>query len=159
MSSDGAGHVGEDSRVNRDEAVARLRSARVGRLATITPGSRPHVVPFVFAVVEDASVIRVYWVVDDKPKRSPRLQRIRNLEANPAAELVVDGYDEAWSELWWVRAAGAGRIVQEPTERATAMAALEAKYPQYAAARPPGPVVAIDVESITGWSAETGSEP
>lgn len=145
--------------MNRDEAVARLRSARVGRLATITPDSRPHVVPFVFAVVEDASTIRVYWAVDDKPKRSRRLQRIRNLERNPAVELVVDGYDEDWNQLWWVRAAGVGRIVHEPTEHAAALAALKAKYSQYAAAPPSGPVVAIDVERITSWEATPNPEP
>lgn len=159
MRDDGTEHVGEDSRVNRDEALARLRSARVGHLATITPGSRPHVVPFVFAVVQDGSAIRVYWAVDDKPKRSPRLQRIRNIETNPAVELVVDGYDEDWSALWWVRVSGASRIVLEPQERADALAALEAKYPQYAAARPHGPVVAIDVETIAGWEARSRSEP
>lgn len=145
--------------MNRDEALARLRSARVGRLATITSGSRPHVVPFVFAVVEDGSAVRVYWAVDDKPKRSPRLQRIRNIETDPAVELVVDGYDEDWNELWWVRAAGSGRIVHEPTEHAAGLAALEAKYPQYAAAPPPGPMVAIDVERITSWEATPNPEP
>jgi PPOX class probable F420-dependent enzyme len=156
MRDDGADHVGEDSRVDRDEALARLRSARVGRLATITPESRPHVVPFVFAVVEVGSAIRVYWAVDDKPKRSPRLRRIRNIETNPAVELVVDGYDEDWNELWWVRAAGPGRIVHEAAERGDAIAALGAKYPQYATAPPPGPVVAIDVQTITGWEATPG---
>jgi PPOX class probable F420-dependent enzyme len=145
--------------VDRHEAIARLRSARVGHLASITPGSRPHVVPFAFAVVEEAAAIRVYWAVDDKPKRSRRLQRIRNLEANPAVELVVDGYEEDWSALWWVRASGASRIVLEPDERAVALAALEAKYPQYGAARPPGPVVAIDVERITSWEATPNPEP
>ena len=145
--------------MNRDEAVARLRSARVGHLATITPGSRPHVVPFAFAVVEDVTAIRIYWAVDDKPKRSRRLQRIRNLERNPAVELVVDGYDEDWDELWWVRAAGAGRIVHEPAEHAAALAALEAKYPQYAAAPPSGSMVAIDVERITSWEATQNPEP
>jgi len=149
------GTSGRIAAMNRDEAVARLRSARVGHLATITSDSRPHVVPFAFAVVEDVAAIRIYWAVDEKPKRSRRLQRIRN----PAAELVVDGYDEDWNELWWVRAAGAGRIVDEPAEHAAALAALEAKYPQYAAAPPSGPVVAVDVERITSWEATPNPEP
>jgi PPOX class probable F420-dependent enzyme len=156
MRDDGADHVGEDSRVDRDEALARLRSARVGRLATITPESRPHVVPFVFAVIESDAAVSVYWAVDEKPKRSSRLQRIRNIETNSAVELVVDGYEEDWSALWWVRAAGTARIVDEAAERAAAVAALEAKYPKYAAAPPQGPVVAIDVEAITGWEATPG---
>ncbi|MGH2591210.1 MAG: TIGR03668 family PPOX class F420-dependent oxidoreductase [Actinomycetota bacterium] len=145
--------------MRRDEAVARLRSARVGHLATMTSGSRPHVVPFVFVVIESDAAVRVYWAVDDKPKRSPRIKRIRNIETNRAVELVVDGYDEDWSALWWVRAAGSGRIVREPAEHAAALVALEAKYPQYAAAPPPGPMVAIDVERITSWEATPNPEP
>ena len=150
------GHASEllkEVQVNRDEAVARVRSARVGRLATVTADVKPHVVPFVFALVERASAIRVYWVVDQKRKRSPQLQRIRNLEQNPAAEFEVDGYNEDWDRLWWVRASGAGRMVGSPTERAAALAALQAKYPQYTTAPPPGPIFAIDIETITGWEA------
>jgi PPOX class probable F420-dependent enzyme len=143
--------------MNRDEAVARVRSARVGRLATVTADLKPHVVPFVFALVEEASEIRAYWAVDQKPKRSSQLRRIRNLEQNPAVEFEVDGYDENWDELWWVRASGTGRVVGSSAERAAALAALRAKYPQYAAAPPPGPIVAIEIETITGWAATPGS--
>ena len=139
--------------MEREQALERLRSARVGRLATVTPEGRPHIVPFVFAVVEDAGSVRVYWVVDAKPKRSTRIQRLRNLEANAAAELVVDGYDEDWDRLWWVRARGTGRVVRDPGERASALAALRAKYPRYRALGDESPLVAIDVERVTGWSA------
>ncbi len=139
--------------MNRDEAVARLRSARVARMATITPEGKPHVVPFVFALVEEARSLRVYWAVDRKPKRTPDLQRIRNLERNPAVELVVDGYDEDWDRLWWVRATGTGRVVDSPGERVLALTALREKYPQYATVRLDGPAVAVDIERVTGWEA------
>jgi PPOX class probable F420-dependent enzyme len=138
--------------VDREEAVTRLRSARVGRLATVTPEGRPHVVPFVFAVVQDGSALRAYWAVDRKPKRSSRIRRLRNLEANPAAEVIVDGYDEDWGRLWWVRGAGSGRVVESGAERNLALEALGAKYPQYRAEPPDGPVVAIELERITSWS-------
>lgn len=137
--------------MNREEAIARLGSARVGRLATITPDGRPHVVPLVFALVGKNRALRAYWVVDRKPKRSPQIQRLRNLEANAAAELVVDGYDEDWERLWWVRASGSGRVVDAPAERAAALWALHAKYPRYAVDPPDGPVVSIDIVRITGW--------
>jgi PPOX class probable F420-dependent enzyme len=110
-------------------------------------------VPFVFAAIEDGAAVRLYWVVDDKPKRSPALQRLRNLERNPAVEVVVDGYDEDWGRLWWVRASGSGRVVDAPAERAVALDALRSTYPQYRSASLDGPVVAIDVASITGWMA------
>jgi PPOX class probable F420-dependent enzyme len=139
--------------VNREDAVARVRSARVGRMATVTPDDRPHIVPFVFALVEEADTLRVYWVVDRKPKRSPLVQRIRNLERNPAVEFVVDGYDEDWTRLWWVRCSGTGRVVDADDEGAAALDELIEKYPQYGSAPPPGPVVAIDVDRITGWDA------
>jgi PPOX class probable F420-dependent enzyme len=143
----------EEVGVNRSEALARVRSARVGRMATVTDAGRPHVVPFVFALIEDDSVVRAYWVVDEKPKRSPELQRLRNLERNPWVEFVVDAYDEDWDRLWWVRCSGTGRVVEAPEERAAALAALSVKYPQYRVAPPPGPVVAIDVQTISGWRA------
>jgi PPOX class probable F420-dependent enzyme len=139
--------------VTHDEAVALARSARVGRLATVRPDGRPHVVPFVFALIERGSGIRVYWAVDDKRKRSRLLQRIENLEHNEAVEFVVDHYAEDWSRLWWVRASGTGRVVGEPAERAEAIAALSDKYPHYVAAPPAGPVVCIDVGTIGGWRA------
>ena len=140
--------------MDRVEAIARLRSARVGRLATVTPEARPHVVPFVFALVERDRDLLAYWAVDRKPKRSERLQRLRNLEGNPAAEFVVDGYDEDWRALWWVRASGTGRAVEDASEARSALAALAAKYPQDANEPPPGPVVAIEIQTISGWEAE-----
>lgn len=139
--------------VDRDEALARVRSARVGRLATVTPEGRPHVVPFVFALVERGSDVRAYWAVDRKPKRSKDLARLRNLERNPAAEFVVDGYEEDWTGLWWVRCSGTGRVVTDDGERRDALDALGAKYPRYELEPPEGSVVAIDVETVVGWSA------
>jgi PPOX class probable F420-dependent enzyme len=134
--------------VDPEEALRRLSGARVGRLATADASGRPHVVPFVFAT--DGR--RIYWSVDDKPKRSRRLRRLANISANPRAEVIVDHYEEDWGALWWVRASGAARIV-EGDEAARGRELLVAKYPQYAAAPPAGPVVAIDVQRVTGWRA------
>lgn len=139
--------------MDRDEVMERLGSARVGRIATLTPEDRPHVVPFVFALDDSSGHPRAYWAVDRKPKRSEHLQRLRNIEANPAVEFVVDGYDEDWDALWWVRASGTGRVVDADDERSTALGGLQAKYPRYADEPPTGPVVAIDIERISGWDA------
>ena len=140
--------------MDREEAIARLRSARVGRIATVTADARPHVVPFVFALVERDRDVLAYWAVDRKPKHTERPQRLRNLERNPAAEFVVDGYDEDWRALWWVRASGTGRVVDDASpEHAAALGALASKYQQYASEPPPGPVIAIDIERISGWRA------
>lgn len=137
--------------MDRDAAWARVRSARVGRMATVTPSRRPHVIPFVFVLVEQGSARVAYWAVDRKPKRSTDLKRIRNIEANPAVEFVVDGYDEDWGRLWWIRCSGTARVVEDDAERRSALHALEEKYPQYTIDPPDGPVVAIDIETCEGW--------
>jgi PPOX class probable F420-dependent enzyme len=139
--------------MDRDEAVARLGRARVGRLATVRPDGRPHVVPVVFAVIHGEDGLRAYWAVDSKRKRSHDLQRLRNIAVNPVVELLADGYDEDWSQLWWVRASGPSRTVEDPNERATALAGLVAKYPQYQGGPPDGPVVAIEITRVHGWDA------
>jgi PPOX class probable F420-dependent enzyme len=114
-------------------------------------------VPFVFAIVGDRDDLIAYWAVDAKPKRRSAIQRLENIEANPVVEFVVDGYDEDWTALWWVRATGRARVVSTRDERGTAIAALMEKYAQYRTAPPEGPVVAIDVDRVTGWSAAVSS--
>jgi PPOX class probable F420-dependent enzyme len=140
--------------VDRDDALGRVRAARVGRLSTVTPEGRPHVVPFVFALLERGTDVRAYWAVDRKPKRSNDLARIRNLEGNPAVEFIVDDYDEDWTTLWWVRCSGSARVITDGVERAGALEALAAKYEPYRLEPPDGPVIAIDVDRITGWRAD-----
>ena len=130
-------------------AWERLRAARVGRLATADAGGIPHVVPFVFAVVDHT----LYWAVDQKPKRSRRLRRLDNIAANPNVEVVVDRYEDDWGRLWWVRAAGTARIVEDDPERGRALEALAEKYEQYRTQPPEGPVVAVDVTRVSGWDA------
>ena len=112
--------------------------------------------PFVFALVDEGEALRVYWAVDRKPKRTSELQRLRNIAAHPDVELVADGYDEAWEQLWWVRASGTSRTVADPDERARALAELSAKHPQYVESPPDGPVVAIEIAEIRGWQATPG---
>jgi PPOX class probable F420-dependent enzyme len=118
--------------------------ARVARLATVGADGRPHVVPICF-VVEGGTL---YTAVDEKPKRTRRLQRLANIEANPRVEVVIDHYEEDWSRLWWVRLRGTARIVDDPT----AVELLAAKYPQYARQPPAGPVIAVTIEERTEWT-------
>jgi PPOX class probable F420-dependent enzyme len=126
-----------------------VAAARVGRLATVDIGGGPHLVPVCFALIGDTA----YQAVDHKPKRSQRLRRIANIEATGRVSLLVDEYAEDWSRLWWVRLDGTGRIVTDEAERARALAALVARYPQYRDTPPAGPVLAIDIARWSGWSA------
>ena len=91
----------------------------------------------------------LYTVVDEKPKRTRRLQRLRNIEANPRVEVVIDEYDEDWSRLWWVRLRGSARIVDDPH----AVELLSEKYPQYREAPPSGPVIAVLIDERIAWTA------
>jgi PPOX class probable F420-dependent enzyme len=135
--------------VNRDEALDRLRDARVGRLATADATGHPHVVPFVYAPEGET----LYWAVDDKPKRSRDLKRLANIRENARVEVLVDGYDEDWTKLWWVRATGTARILEPGAQWDRAISALAEKYKHYAESPPEGPVVAIDLERVSGWQA------
>jgi PPOX class probable F420-dependent enzyme len=125
----------------------RVDAARVGHLATTRPDGRPHVVPCCFVLVGNT----VYSAVDAKPKSTLALQRLRNLAAHPAASLVVDHYDDDWTQLWWVRLDGSARVLETGAERDEALAALAGKYPQYVDAPPPGAVVAVDVAEWRAW--------
>jgi PPOX class probable F420-dependent enzyme len=135
--------------MNEARCRALLAAARVGRLATVRPDGGPHVVVCCFAVEGD----RLWTAVDAKPKSGARLQRLENVRANPRASLLVDHYEEDWDALWWVRVDGAAEVLEEGTEEERAIAALTARYPQYAETRPGGPVIAIAIERLTGWSA------
>ncbi len=126
-------------------AEERLAAARVGRLATVTPDGRPHVVPVCFALHDG----HVYTAVDAKPKATRALQRLENVRAHGRASLLVDHYEDDWTRLWWVRADGAATI----EESEAGLAALAAKYAQYRDQRPDGPLIAIAPERWRSWAA------
>ena len=129
----------------------RVADAPVGRLATVTPGGTPHVVPCCFVLDGET----VYSAVDAKPKSTLALRRLDNVRANPATSLLVDHYDDDWSTLWWIRLDGAARVVEAGTdpEPTRALDLLATKYHQYRATRPPGAVLALDITAWRSWAA------
>jgi PPOX class probable F420-dependent enzyme len=122
-------------------------SSPVARLSTVRPDGGPHVVPMVFALVDDA----VYSAVDAKPKRSRRLQRLANIRADPRCALLVDHYEDDWRRLWWVRADGHGEVVDEPSAAHPGIRALVQRFPQYRDDPPAGPLLVVTVERWSGW--------
>ncbi len=139
--------------MHADEARRRFGDARVGRLATVSADGGPQVVPIVFAADGDL----VFSAVDGKPKSSRRLKRLRNIEANPRASLLVDHYNEAWEHLWWVRADGIARIDESGPGRDRAIELLRAKYAQYAGMPDSfGDVIVITVDRWLSWSYSNG---
>jgi PPOX class probable F420-dependent enzyme len=130
-----------------DLAQERVRSARVGRLGTVTENGRAHLVPCCFVLHGEI----VYTPVDAKPKSTLALRRIENIVARGSACLLVDHYEEDWSALWWVRLDGNGRLVDSDQEIESAKRALASKYLQYRELAIPGPVIALDVETWRSW--------
>ncbi len=130
------------------ELRRRFAASPVARLATVRPDGAPHVVPVVFALAGDT----VYSAVDAKPKRSQRLQRLVNLRADPRCALLVDAYDDDWRQLWWVRADGEGRVVDDPSPVHPGIRALVQRFPQYLVDPPTGPLLVITVRRWSGWA-------
>jgi hypothetical protein len=68
--------------------------------------------------------------------------------------VLADHYDDAdWTALWWVRARGRARVVDEGANLVGAVDALVARYEQYAARAPAGPVIVVEVTGWRGWTA------
>jgi PPOX class probable F420-dependent enzyme len=128
--------------------MSLVRDARVARLAYLDGDDRPRVLPVTFAAAGDA----VWTAIDEKPKTTPEPARVAYLRRRPEAALVMDEYDDDWTRLAWVQLLGRVDIV--PIDSGPeAIAALAAKYPQYAGRTPPGPLLRLRVERALHWRA------
>ena len=130
-----------------------LGEARRATLATIDPAGRPRLVPICFVLIGDV----IWSPLDEKPKASSdprRLARVRDIEVRPSVALLVDHWSEEWSELAWLRIRGSATIVEPRDVPSEVVAALRAKYPQYADHDlEHRPMIAITIERVTSWSA------
>ena len=117
-----------------EQARRRFAAATLAHLATADERGRPHLVPFVFVLRGET----IYSAVDAKPKRTPSLRRLANVAANPHVS-ALDGL---------------GRVLDAAqAEARDALGLLTARYHQYRHQPPGGPVLAIDVERWSSWSA------
>ena len=117
--------------MDQHEMERRVASASVARLATVGADGRPHIVPICFALAERI----LYFAVDSKPKKTSNLKRLRNIAVNPAVSILVDHYED------------------DAAEKQKAIGLLVARYSQYRATKPAGPVVAVAIARMSGWSA------
>ena len=136
--------------MNAAEAREAFASARVARLATITPAGAPHIVPICFALHGDV----IFSAIDHKPKRTSHPQRLSNISSEARVAVLADHYDEDWEKLWWVRADGRARVVSAGEQ---AIALLARRYEQYRERPPRGEVIVIDVLRWSGWRASAPS--
>jgi len=130
-----------------------IQNARVARLASLDSKGRPHIVPVCFAYDGKA----FYSAVDRKPKRvrPERLVRLQNIRAVPQVALLIDEYDDDWTQLWYVLIRGQADLIPNSAhqERARAIRTLKAKYPQYAHGMlaEDAPILRITPARTTSW--------
>jgi hypothetical protein len=140
-------------RLAENEALARLAAFDHGVLCTVHAERGVDAVPVTYAVDEDGYVgVPVDRV---KPKASLRLQRERNLAADPRATLLVEHWDRTdWSRLWWVRAELRWQG-DAAAERAADLASrLAGRYPQYRD-QPFERVLVLRIVGVAGWAGGT----
>jgi PPOX class probable F420-dependent enzyme len=112
-----------------EEQRSFLDRHRVARLATADRQGAPHVVPLCYARIDD----RLYFVCDDKPKRNgpAKLKRLANIADNPRVALVVDDYDDDWTQLAFLLLHLDATIVTDGIEFAKALTQLKRRYAPY----------------------------
>lgn len=140
-------------RLAEDEARARLAAHDHGILCTVHAERGVDAVPVAYAVDDDGAVGVPVDLV--KPKASSRLQRERNLEADPRATLLVEHWDPGdWSRLWWVRAElrWSGDADVDAGKASALAARLAERYPQYRD-QPFARVLVMRIVGVTGWAA------
>ena len=134
-------------------AAARELAMRspVARLATCGDDGMPHAVPICFVLESDS----LYSIVDAKPKRAPtRMKRLRNVDENPRAAVIIDVYDEDWSRLEYVMLRGAAARVHDVEEFDRIVTLLREKYEPYRSMRfepDENPLLRLDVEKVVYW--------
>lgn len=114
--------------------------------------------PIVFA----QSGGRLWSPVDGKSKRGGELVRVRNLRTHPETSLLLDEYHSDWTKLWWIRIDATAEVIQPVSdtdhEASAAIAALEAKYPQYASVpvlRANPTLIAFEPVRFVSWTASS----
>lgn len=128
-----------------------LRRAPKAILATIGPDGRPNLVPIVFVVLSDG---RLVSAVDQKPKRTRRLQRLENIRSDPRITLLVDHYADDWNDLWWLRIDATAEVHDSAPPDARRL--LAEKYSQYGDDPPSGPWIVMEPVGFRTWSADPG---
>ena len=128
--------------------VRLLEDERSGVLGTIARSGLPQLVPVCYALVGDAIAV----AIDEKPKQGTTLARVRNIERDPRATLLVDHYEERWERLGWLRLEGDADIVERGSDWPEALEALRRRYPRYRSMALEGlPVIRLRPARMVGW--------
>jgi len=119
-------------------------TARVARLATVSPEGIPHNVP-VCPLLDSG---KIFFGTEAKAKK------VRNIDANPRVAIVFDDYTEAWKHLRGIMIQGTARIVTAREFRSVRQK-IYAKFLQYQSAAPLGEkdsaIVEVTAEHKLSW--------
>ena len=144
-----------------DAVRGLLESARRATLGTLGPDGRARLVPVCYAVETPAGHLVLWIALDAKPKAVPdprALARVRDIERDPRVSVLVDHWSEDWSSLAWARLEGTAELVEPPIP-GNVVAALLARYPQYATHDlPVRPAIRVTVERVVSWDARVDPE-
>jgi PPOX class probable F420-dependent enzyme len=130
-----------------------ISGGRVGRLGTADAAGQPLVVPICYAFDGES----IFSAIDAKPKTADaeRLKRIRNIRENAKVSVVIDRYDEDWTQLRYVIIQGEARLLTDGADFSRAADLLLAKYPQYRAMgldREAGLMIRVKPARVTEWA-------
>ena len=86
-----------------DNAKKFLEEGRTLRIATVDKNGSPCLAPF------------CYWIQDDVVHilTRPETKTVRNLRKNPEAAILVDYYDEDWSQLKFCMIQGKTTLIED----------------------------------------------
>ena len=141
-----------------DDMRRYINEHRVARLATADRDWQPHVVPFCYALLDDD----LYFVIDDKPKRTHRqLRRLQNIRDNPRVAVVIDDYDDDWTHLAYLMLRGGATLVDDADAFDRVLGVLRQRYMPYrdmALTFASHPMVRIHIERANFWRAVQDTE-
>lgn len=97
-----------------------------------------------------------YSPIDEKPKRTTKLKRLRNIAENPYIALVIDHYEADWRKLAYLLILGRAKLLHRGPRHEMAVRRLRRKYPQYRSmALAARPLIVIQPRKIISWQART----
>jgi PPOX class probable F420-dependent enzyme len=123
-----------------------LDEARRGVMTTLDSDGSAHSVPVVFAVVDD----EIVSPIDHKPKTGQVLARVKNLQRDQRATLLVDHWDEDWTKLVWLMIRATGLVDERPPVEL--MRAINARYAPYAADERHDALIRLRPSRLMWWS-------
>lgn len=131
--------------------TAFIQRMRAGRLATVDEAGTPYLVPMCYAF--DGTYF--YTPLDEKPKSvdGRKLRRVRNIEARHEASLLIDQYDDNWTQLGYVLIICHAELI-EPTHdlHPHALQLLRVRYVQYQTmVLERYPVIMLTPKHVTSW--------